>query len=59
MIDASVTIDFDADFTSQANGFSIQPNGYSAVGDLGAADSCVRDARQPRAGGAARELDQH
>src|SRR6202021_1179506 len=37
LIDASVTIDFDADFTSDANGFSIQLNGYSAVGDLDAA----------------------
>jgi hypothetical protein len=41
LIGASVTIDFDADFTSEANGFSIQLNGYSAVGDLDAAQQIL------------------
>jgi hypothetical protein len=41
LIEASVTIDFDADFTSEANGFSIQLNGYSAVGDLDAAQQIL------------------
>ncbi len=41
LVNASVTLDFDAPFTSEANGFSIQLNGYSAVNDLDAAQQIL------------------